>query len=150
MAIIVEFQTLFIMASLFLSVRGRFSVPRVLFKHVSSPAAVVHLFSCSSCSRLHHAQLAVVLQVPVYQPMVSLIEKSHYHTSTASYRKSGSSALEPKVRLPSNKQIKRKTRETIKTNIVNDREKEKMKVKHMKQQFESGEVREFIEKVREK
>jgi len=63
-------------------------------------------------------------------------------------RKGGSSALEPKVRLPSKKQIKRQSRaNTLKAEVV-DKQKEKLKVKHMKEQFNSGEVREFIEDIR--
>jgi len=41
-------------------------------------------------------------------------------------------------------------RASIKTEATADRKKEKLKLKHMKQQYESGEVREFIEKVRGK
>ncbi len=65
-------------------------------------------------------------------------------------RKSGSSALEPRARLPSKKQIKRQTRENVRESLVVDKVKEKVKVKHMREQFKSDEMGEFIEDMRER
>lgn len=52
------------------------------------------------------------------------------------------------MRLPSKKQLKRQTRANNLKAEVADKQKEKLKLKHMKEQFNSGEVREFIEDVR--
>uniref|UniRef100_A0A7S3GUE0 Uncharacterized protein n=1 Tax=Spumella elongata TaxID=89044 RepID=A0A7S3GUE0_9STRA len=90
----------------------------------------------------------VLKHVQKHATSFNYVNRSFYHTSHVSLRKGGSSALEPKVRLPSKKQIKRQSRaNALKAEVV-DKQKERLKVKHMKEQFNSGEVREFIEEIR--
>lgn len=74
---------------------------------------------------------------------------SSFHTSAYTLRKSGSSALEPKPRPPSKKQAKRhkkKVEREAKKKV--DHKAEKLKMDHLDAQFNSKEMQEFIEGLR--
>ena len=73
-----------------------------------------------------------------------------YHATLAVLRKSGSKALEPKFRPPSKKQAKRKARQLQQDAKVVDHKRERLKIQHAKDQFNSQEMKEFIEDLRER
>ena len=84
------------------------------------------------------------------KPVTNCVTKSYFHTTGIAFRKSGSKSLEPAVRLPSKKQTKRKTKEIVKSAETVDKNKEKTKIKHIKDQYSSKGMQNYISDMKKK